>query len=61
MVFKNRERGFAAMENLARQFLLRGMPAYFDLNIAIKALGCAAYYADKPGIYLFNPPGPAAE
>ncbi len=49
------------MENLARQLLLRGMPAYFDLNIAIKALGCAAYYADKPGIYLFNLPGPAAE
>ena len=34
-----------AMEELARQLQARGLPAYFDLDIAIKALGCAAYYS----------------
>ncbi len=37
----------AAIEELARQLLSRGIPAYFDLNIAIKALGCAASYSQK--------------
>lgn len=34
-----------AMEELARQMQARGLPAYLDLNLAIKALGCAATYA----------------
>lgn len=34
-----------AMGELARQLQARGLPAYFDLDIAIKALGYAAYYS----------------
>lgn len=35
----------AAMQELARRFQARGFPAYLDLDVAIKALGCAATYA----------------
>ena len=34
-----------AMEEMARQLQSRGLPAYFDLDMAIKALGAAAYYS----------------
>jgi len=34
-----------AMLEMARQLQARGLPAYLDLDIAIKALGCAAYYS----------------
>ena len=35
----------SAMLELARQLQARRLPAYLDLDIAIKALGCAAYYS----------------
>jgi acetyltransferase len=35
----------SAMEELARRFQARGFPAAFDLDMAVKALGCAAYYS----------------
>ena len=34
-----------AMEELARQLQACGLPAYFDLDLAIKSLGCAAHYS----------------
>jgi acyl-CoA synthetase (NDP forming) len=33
------------MQEMARQLQARGLPAYFDLDIAIKSLGYAAYYS----------------
>ena len=35
----------SAMQEMARQLQVRGLPAYLDLDIAIKALSCAAYYS----------------
>lgn len=35
----------SAMQELARQLQAKGLPAYLDLDIAIKALGCAVYYS----------------
>ena len=35
----------SAMQELACRFQARGFPSYFDLDVAIKALGCAATYA----------------
>ena len=35
----------SAMQEMARQLQARGLPAYFDLDIAIKSLGYAAYYS----------------
>ena len=35
----------SAMQEMARQLQARGLPAYLDLDVAIKALGCAAYYS----------------
>jgi acyl-CoA synthetase (NDP forming) len=35
----------SAMEELARQLQARGLPAYLDLDIAVRSLGYAAYYA----------------
>lgn len=35
----------SAMQEMARQLQARGLPAYLDLDIAIKALGYAAYYS----------------
>ena len=34
-----------AMEELARQLHARRIPAYFDLDMAVKSLGAAAYYS----------------
>jgi acyl-CoA synthetase (NDP forming) len=35
----------AAMEELLRQVQVRGLPAYFDIELAIKALATAARYS----------------
>lgn len=35
----------AAMLEFARQLHSRGLPAYFDLDMAIRALGCAVHYS----------------
>ena len=35
----------APMEELSRQVQGRGLPAYFDIELAVKALATAAYYS----------------
>ncbi len=40
----------SAMQELAHRFQARGIPATLDLDMAIKALGCAAAYARVRGV-----------
>jgi len=35
----------SAVEALVRELQACGLPAYYDLHMAVKALGCSAYYA----------------
>ena len=44
----------SAMLELARQLQVRGLPAYLDLDIAIKALGCAAYYSGAKASFQYR-------